>query len=116
MHDRRALVGHAQPHRALGLGLAAEAALGAVLRLVGLDVVGGRARAVGVAGLEQRLQRLAVALGALGLQDRALVPVELQPAQRVEDLLDVLRRRALAVGVLDPQHELAARRGGRAAS
>ena len=98
------------------LGLAAEAALGAVPRLVGLDVLGRRLRAVGVPALEQLLERLAVALGALALEDRPLVPVELQPAQRVEDLLDVLRRRALAVGILDAQHELAAARRARAAS
>ena len=48
--------------------LAAEAALGAVLVLVGLDVVGGRVRAVGVAVVEQLLDDLAVALGALGLR------------------------------------------------
>ena len=47
--DRRALVGHAQAHRAVGLGLAAEAAVGAVRELVRLDVLGGRVRAVGVA-------------------------------------------------------------------
>src|SRR5439155_26102295 len=44
---------------------------------------------------------------SLALRVRPLVPVELEPAQRVEDLLDVLGCRALAVGVLDPQHELA---------
>ena len=47
--DGLALVGHAQAHGALGLGLAAEAAVGAVLGLVGLDVVARRGRAVGVA-------------------------------------------------------------------
>ena len=105
--DRLAVVGHAQAHRAGLLGLAAEAAIGAVALLVGLDVVGGRGRVVGVAVGEQLLERLAVALRALGLEDRPLVPVELQPAQRIEDLLDVLRRRALAVGIFDPQHERA---------
>ena len=49
-----------------------------------------------------------VGVAPLGLRDRPLVPVELEPAQRVEDLLDVLGRRALAVGVLDAQDELAA--------
>jgi len=49
-----------------------------------------------------------MALGALGLEDRPLVPVQLQPAQRVEDLLHVLRRRALAIGVLYAQDQLAA--------
>jgi hypothetical protein len=60
-----------------------------------------------VALREQLLDDLRVPVGALRLEDRLAVPVELEPAQRVEDLLDVLRRRALAVGVLDPQHHLA---------
>ncbi len=106
--DGLALVGHAQAHGAVGLRLAAEAAVGAVLRLVGLDVVGRRGRAVGVAGVEQALQDLLVAIGARDLRDRPLVVVDLQPAQRVEDLLDVLGRRALAVGVLDAQDQRAA--------
>ena len=54
---------------------------------------------------EQLGNDLGVALRALGLEDRALVIVELEPAQRVEDLLDVLGRRALAVGIFDAQHE-----------
>ncbi len=57
--------------------------------------------------VEQPLEHVAVALGAFGLEDRPLVPVELEPAQRVEDLLDVLGRRALAVGVLDAQQQRA---------
>ncbi len=108
VNDRRALLGHAQSHRPVGLGLAPEPAIGAVESLVCLDVLGGGVRAVGAAAVEQRPQCLAVALGALGLHDRPFVPVELQPAQRVEDLLDVLGRRALAVGVLDAQQELSA--------
>ena len=56
---------------------------------------------------EQLRQHLAVALGALGLEDRPLVPVEPEPPQRVEDLLHVLGRRALAVCIFDPQHERA---------
>ena len=46
-----------------------------------------------------------MALGSLGLEHRALVPVEVQPAQRVEDLLHVLGGRSLAIGIFDPQHE-----------
>ena len=80
--DRLALVRHAQAHRALVL--------------------------VGVPVGEQLLDRLGVRGRPLGLRERPLVPVELEPAQRVEDLLDVLRGGALAVGVLDAQHELAA--------
>ena len=63
---------------------------------------------------EQLLDRLAVAVGAPGLEDGLAVPVDAEPPQRLEDLLDVLGGRALAVGVLDPQHELGAVR--RAAS
>ena len=65
---------------------------------------------------EQLLDDLGVAVGVLGLEDRPLVPVDPEPRERVEDLLDVLGRGALAVGVLDAQHELAARGRGRAAS
>ncbi len=46
-----------------------------------------------------------MAVGPLGLEDRVAVPVELEPVERLEDLLDVLRRGALAVGVLDAQDE-----------
>ena len=106
--DGLALVGHAQAHGALVLRLAAEAAVGAVALLVGLDVVGRGGRAVGVPGVEQALQDLLVAVGARDLRDRPLVVVDLQPAQRVEDLLDVLGRRALAIGVLDAQDQRAA--------
>ena len=110
-----AVVGHAQPHRAAAVAgrLAAVAAVGAVLGLPGLDVLGGGRVAVGGAGVEQLLQRLGVALGPRGLRDRPHVPVELEPLHRVEDLRDVLLGRALAVGVLDPQHQLAAAMAGR---
>ena len=110
LDDRLALVGHPQADRRPRVvdRLAAVAAVGAVLGLPGLDLLGGRRVAVGGAGLEQPRERGLVALAARDLGDRPLVPVELQPAQRVEDLLDVLLGRALAVGVLDPQHQLAA--------
>ena len=60
-----------------------------------------------MAALDQLLERLAVALGAFALEDGLAVPVELEPAQGVEDLLDVLLGGALPVGILDPQYELA---------
>ena len=105
-----AVVGHPQAdRRALVIdGLSAVAPVGAVLGLPGLDLLGGRRVAVRGAGLEQPGQRGLVLLGPRDLGERALVPVELQPAQRVEDLLDVLLGRALAVGVLDAQDEAAA--------
>ena len=103
--DRLALVGDTQTHGAGVLRLTAEAAVVAVLLLERSDVVGGRGCAVGVPGVEQLLERLRVARRVLRLEDRALVPVELEPAERVEDLLDVLRGRALAIRILDSQHE-----------
>ena len=99
------LVGDVQAHRALRLCIAAKAALVAVARLERLDVVGGGGRAVRRARLQELREDLAVALGALGLEHGSLVPVDLQPAQGVEDLLHVLGSGALAVGVLDPQDQ-----------
>ncbi len=93
-------------------GLSPVALIGARLA-EGLDVSARCGVAVGVARLEQLRQPFGVALGPLVLADRALVPVELEPAQRVEDLGDVLVGGPLAVGVLDPQDELPARAPGR---
>ena len=56
-----------------------------------LTSLGPGGGAVGVAAGEQLLDDLGVAVGALGLEDGLAVPVDLQPAQRLEDLLDVLR-------------------------
>ena len=106
VHDRRALLGDAQAHRSARLRIAPEAALGSVAALVGLHVLGGGVAVVGVARVQQRLERLLVAAAALALKDRPLVPVELQPAQGIDDLGDVLGARAVAIGVLDAQHEL----------
>jgi hypothetical protein len=89
-HHDRALVGDAQAHGALPLVLAAEAAV-AVLLVPGLDLVLPRGGPVREPAVEELLHHLGVALVALGLEHRLLVPVELEPAQRVEDLLDVLR-------------------------
>ena len=101
-----ALVGHSQADRRAGLVAGLAAVSGAAVRLLpGADVVGGCRVGVGVAGVDKLRDAFRVALAARVLAHRALVPVELQPAQRVEDLLDVLRHRALAVGVLDAQHE-----------
>ena len=96
----------------VALVLAAEAAV-AVGLLERLDLVGPGGRAVGVAAGEQLLDDLGVAVGAFADWKIGLaVPVDAEPAQRLEDLLDVLGRGALAVGVLDPQDELAARAAG----
>ena len=52
---------------------------------------------------------LALAVGRVRAADvRPLVPRQAEPAQRLEDLSLARRVAALAVGVLDPEHELAA--------
>ena len=76
--------------------------------LEGLDVVRPARRAVGLPAVEQLLEDLA--RGGCGAAVWKIGPSSQsssEPAQRLEDLLDVLGRRALAVGVLDAQHELA---------
>src|SRR6202035_597584 len=109
VHDGRTPSGHVQPHRALFLisrpPLATESTLSTVQALVGGDVIRRCAAAVGVPALQERLERLLVASGPFALEDRPLIPIELEPAQGVEDLLDVLGGGALAVGVLDAQYE-----------
>ena len=91
LDDGLALVGDPEPdRRALPRPRLAAVAGVAVRLLVGAHVVGGRRVRVGAPGVDQLGDPLAMALSALGLAERALVPVELEPAQRVEDLLDVL--------------------------
>src|SRR5262249_3290402 len=78
-------------------------------RGLALGQLGGRAHAaVGAPLREQLLDRGVVALPALALAEGPLVPVEVEPAQAVEDGGLRLARRALGVGVLDAQHEGAA--------
>jgi hypothetical protein len=69
-----------------------------------------------VAAGEQALGRCAVAIQALRLKIRgvrtadvgALIPRQAQPPQAVEDPRDHVGRRALRIGILDPQDERAA--------
>ena len=56
---------------------------------------------------QQLRQGLLVAGGVADLGDRPLVPIQAQPGQSVEDLVDVGLSRSLAVGIFDPQHERA---------
>jgi hypothetical protein len=51
---------------------------------------------------------LGVAAGAGELEDRLLVPVQAQPFEALEDLLDRVLGAARAVGILDAQEEPAA--------
>ena len=86
-----AVVGDAEPdRRALARPRLAAVPGVTVGALEGADLLGRRGVGVGLAGIEQLGDPRAVALGALGLAQRPLVPVELEPAQRVEDLGDVL--------------------------
>jgi len=50
---------------------------------------------------EEAIDRFGVAPASLPLGNGLAVPIELEPAKRVNDLIDVLRRGALPVRVLD---------------
>src|SRR5206468_3662743 len=70
-----------------------------------LELRGRAVAAIDGAVLEQRLGAGAVERHALALEERSLVPVELEPAERLDDGARRLLGRALAVGVLDAEHE-----------
>src|SRR5690606_28745728 len=80
------------------------------------QTLGSAEAAEGVALADQQLAvftvdlaALALAVGAVGTANiRALVPIQPQPAQGVEDLLFRFGAGAHLVGVLDTQEELAA--------
>src|SRR5207247_11318333 len=67
-----------------------------------------RPAVIGPAPRDQPLGGLLVAREAFHLEKRPFVPVQTQPAHRVEDRLHRGFGRALEVGVLDAQDELAA--------
>jgi hypothetical protein len=72
---------------------------------LGLQLVGGEERAVGPALAEQALRHQAVALHALALEVRPLIPAEAQPLEALQDAPGVRVRGPLLVGVLDAEHE-----------
>src|SRR6185436_19856189 len=75
---------------------------------LGIEDLGRTGAPVGVPGGEQPLRLLAIDRRALALKERALVPGQPEPLHRLENRPRRLRRRALLVGVLDAQDELAA--------
>ena len=88
--DCLAIVGNPEPNGRIGrIGRCAAVPATGVRVAELADVGAGRGVAVCLAGGEQVLEPLSVPWRPLGLADRPLVPVELEPAQGVEDLLDV---------------------------
>jgi len=77
-----------------------------------LELLGGAVAAIRVTGRHQLLGARPIQVVARALEERALVPVETHPAEAVDDRLDRLGRRALAVRVLDAEHERAAAAAG----
>src|SRR5207244_13324353 len=77
-----------------------------------LELLGRALAVIGMPARQQALGMGVVDVQTLGLPvapgRRALVPVEPEPAHRVQDRLDRLVRRPGAIGVLDPEHEHAA--------
>ena len=85
-------------------------AVAAVRAALGEESLGVRPVDLEPAGLAEVPTVRAVVLGTL------VVPVETEPGHRVEDLVDRLVRRPVAIGVLDPEEEGPAGDGGRRAS
>src|SRR5262249_46527135 len=84
------------------------------LRLAsGLELLGTAETAIGLSLRQEAIracrvarEALALEVGPVGAADvRPLVPVEADPSEPLEDRLDRLGRRALAMGVLDPKDE-----------
>ena len=136
VRERDVLVGHAQAQDGLAsLGaeggdlLLRQVAVKAVVAELGvltfgavtlLDLLGGRVGLVGVAGLEQAgghvtvdVHALALAVGAVraSLTD-ALVPVEAQPLQGLDDLVEGLLGVAGGIRVFDAEDEGSSRVAG----
>src|SRR5262249_17562148 len=74
----------------------------------GNKLLGARMAAIGLALAKQLLGSLAVTRSTRELIDRLTVPIELEPAQTVENRQDYAFRRARPVGVLDAQQHFAA--------
>ncbi len=74
----------------------------------GVEFLAGFVGVIRLALREQLLGDFLIAGNALGLVDRAFVVTQPQPVHRFQDGVDRFLRAALAVGVLDAQHELAA--------
>src|SRR5262249_3391295 len=91
-----------------GAIVARSAAFGARLFAHRLKFLGGRVAAIGLALCEQLLGDFAVTLGARKLVNRLAIPIELEPAQAIEDGEDRALGRAGLVGVLDAQQHVPA--------
>ena len=79
------------------------------LRLAhGVELLFAGVAPVGVAALDELLRHLGVARKTLHLVERALVPIEAEPAHAVHDGVDGSLRRTLDVRILDAQDESAA--------
>ncbi len=107
---RRSACGSEAGHVGLAAGpRVAEGLLPRLRRLPqGVERLRGAAAAVGLARREQALGVGAVDVEPLGLTvaggGRPLVPVEAEPAQRLQQRPGVVLGRAREVGVLDPEH------------
>ena len=125
------LIGHADTQSGLtafraesGLLLLGKVAVVAVVteslraaggHIAGLDLFGSGEGFVGIAGFEQLGRDILVDVAALGLTVRAvrptdvdaLVPIDAEPVQRLDDLVVAFLGITLGVGVFDTEHESA---------
>src|SRR3990167_7043183 len=75
---------------------------------LGFQLLGSAIAGIGLPCGEKFLDLLFVKRVSLGLIEWALVPVELQPFQGLQDRFDRFGRRSFAVGILDAEDKLAA--------
>jgi len=75
---------------------------------LGFQLLGSAIAGIGLPCGEKFLDLLFVKRVSLGLVEWALVPVELQPFQGLQDRFDRFGRRSFAVGILDAEDKLAA--------
>ena len=87
--------------------IARHSAFGDALRALLLKLLLGTEAVIRVTAVDQSPGCGAIEFHALGLEVRALVPINAQPAQSFEDALHHRRRGALQVGVFDAQHQRA---------
>ena len=91
-----------------GAVISRRAALGASALAHGLKLFRARVAAIGIALRKQLLGNLAMAFRARELIDGLAIPVELEPAQAIENGEDRAFGGARLVGILDAQQHLAA--------
>jgi hypothetical protein len=73
----------------------------------GIEFSGSAITAVGKSCFKKGLDGLMVETHAIGLEERSLIPGDVEPAETLKDVLGVFRPRSLYICILNPQNKLA---------